>query len=265
MRKTEFAYIIQNSSNQLLSIVNDILTVSALETNQEVLVSEKIDLDEMFLSIYEFYSSRCLAKDIKLELNIGNKSGQTYIFSDKTKLNQIVSNLLNNAVKFTYQGSISFGFDLLTPLKGQKTSILKGFVIDTGIGIAPEHHSIIFDRFRQADISISQQYGGTGLGLSITKGFIELLDGNIEVESALNVGSKFMFDIPVELLPNNLMQQPEILPVIEKQLFNNKSILVAEDEPYNYKLIEEIFCKYPVSLVHARNRKEAVNHCLNNN
>jgi len=264
-KKTEFAHIIQNSSNQLLSIVNDILTVSALETNQEKVISEVINLDELFNSIYDLFSARCHAKGIKLEIIAGNNIAISPIYSDKTKLFQMVSNLMNNAVKFTYNGKISVAYNLTNCTMGGNMCWLHVVVQDTGIGIAPEHHEIIFERFRQADTSISQQYGGTGLGLSITKGFIDLLGGHIQVDSQLNKGSKFLFDIPVELSPKNKINTFNSIPFKELSLFKNKCILVAEDEPYNYQLIEEMLSSYSLMLVHARNGKDAVNQCLNNN
>jgi signal transduction histidine kinase len=114
------------------------------------------------------------------------------INTDSTKLIQILSNLISNSVKFTKNGQIDFGYVL-------KDEFLEFFVIDTGIGIASEYHSRIFDRFFQIDNTVSRQYSGTGLGLSICKGYVDILGGVIKVESKSGKGTKFLFTIPFSL------------------------------------------------------------------
>jgi signal transduction histidine kinase len=111
------------------------------------------------------------------------------IITDSTKLIQILSNLINNAVKFTKHGEIKFGYNLKEPF-------LEFFVRDSGIGIPEEYHSRIFDRFFQVDSAISREFSGTGLGLSICKGYVELLGGTIRVESESGKGTLFVFTIP---------------------------------------------------------------------
>ena len=111
------------------------------------------------------------------------------ILTDSTKLVQILSNLINNAIKFTKKGRIDFGYVL-------KDNFLEFYVKDTGIGIPPKYHSLIFERFYQVDRAVSRQYSGTGLGLSICKGYVELIGGTIRVESEPGKGTRFVFTIP---------------------------------------------------------------------
>jgi len=160
--------------------------------------------------------------------------------------------LLTNALKFTHEGFIEFGYNL-------KDNELEFYVKDSGIGIKPELHDKIFERFRQADKSIQMNYGGTGLGLSISKGFVKLLGGKIWVQSELEKGSTFYFTIPYK--PVNEIDKT-ITPT--KQNENFKTILVAEDEEYNFLFIEELLIDMDLKLIHAKDGKETVEICKTN-
>jgi len=136
---------------------------------------------------------------------------------------------------------------------------LQFYVKDSGIGIKPELHEKIFERFRQADKSIQANYGGTGLGLSISKGFVELLGGKIWVESEPTKGATFYFTIPYN--PVNIVSENNLTV---KQLNNKPTVLVAEDEEYNFLLIEELLCNLDLKLIHAKDGKETVDICKAN-
>jgi len=137
----------------------------------------------------EQFSISCKQKNISFNLNTELSDERSDIQSDSTKLIQILSNLINNSIKFTNDGKIDFGYIL-------KDQFIEFFVIDTGIGIPHHHLARIFDRFYQVDSAISRQYGGTGLGLSICKGYVELLGGTIRVDSNSGSGTTFFFSIP---------------------------------------------------------------------
>lgn len=188
-KREGFVKIIQNSSDQLVSIVTNILTISSLEAKQEICNIDKVCVNQIFDSLYSTFKQNAKTNNISLIRKQPLTGKQSEIFTDKTKLVQILTNLLSNALKFTHEGFIEFGYSL-------KGSYLEFYVKDTGIGIKPEFHEKIFERFRQADISIDKLYGGLGIGLSISKGYTELLGGKIRVQSEPGKGSTFYFTIP---------------------------------------------------------------------
>lgn len=248
-KRSTFIEIIQNSSNQLLHIVEDILTASSLETKQEKVTLQPVNLNKILQNLASIFEVNARNKNIALSLNQVLRDEQAEIFTDKTKLTQIVTNLLNNAIKLTHAGSVEFGYRLT----GNEMEL---YVQDTGIGISAELHEKIFDRFRQADDSIQANYGGSGLGLSISKGFVELLGGRIWVKSEIGKGSTFYFTIPYK--PVN----PTVQTINPKDCSGKqKTILVAEDEFFNFLLIKEILSGQDFQILHANNGQEAVDMC----
>ena len=179
------------------------------------------------------------------------ESSKFEILTDDTKLTQILTNLLNNSLKFTPKGFIEFGYTL-------NGSNINFYVKDTGIGVKPEFQESIFERFRQAETSISRNYGGTGLGLSISKSFAEMLKGNITLQSQPGEGSVFTLSIPyvpvVQELPKKTDFHVEISD--EPLLF-----LVAEDEDFNFKLLEAVLADLNCKLIRAKTGVEAVKIC----
>jgi signal transduction histidine kinase len=187
--RKQFIEIIFQSGNQLLSIINDIVDLASVESGQVKLNIKEINLNTILRRISEQFSYKKKPHKITLTLNISLPDNEVEILTDGTKLVQIISNLINNAFKFTIKGKIDFGYEL-------KDGFLEFFVKDTGIGIPPEHHTKIFDRFYQVDSAVSRQYTGTGLGLSICKAYVELLGGKIWLDSKPGVGTNFNFTIP---------------------------------------------------------------------
>lgn len=190
-KKKHFVSIIENSSEQLLSIINDILTLSSLEANQEIINKQKVNLNHILEELLAIFKNVAKGEDVIINVHKNLDDIHSEIFIDKTKLIQVLSNLLTNAQKFTHEGSIDFGYNYVN-------NELEFFVKDTGIGIKKELHKKIFDRFTQADLSLTKNYGGTGLGLAISKGFVDLLGGKIWVDSEENKGANFYFTIPYE-------------------------------------------------------------------
>jgi len=184
-----YIQIIQNSSTQLISIVSDILTISSLETRQEPISISNVCINDLLDELQAIFSQKAADKNILLCTKPQLTNTQSEIFTDRTKITQVLSNLLTNALKFTQDGFIEVGYYL-------KDNFLEFYVKDSGIGINPEFHAKIFERFRQANQSINKLYGGTGLGLAISKAYIELLGGKIWVESEPEKGSTFYFTIP---------------------------------------------------------------------
>jgi len=256
-KRKGFIQIIRNSSNQLLSIVSNILTISSLETRQEKATLSKVCVNSIVVEMLTIFKQQVAKREISLYSKQALNDAQSEIFSDGTKITQILSNLLSNALKFTHEGFIEFGYEILE--NSQDVSLLF-YVKDSGIGINPALHDKIFERFRQADASIQADYGGTGLGLSISKGFVELLGGNIWVESEPGKGSTFYFTIPynpVSKIDKSLKQK--------QNNKNQKTILVAEDEEYNYLFIEELLLNFDVKIIHTKDGQETIDVCKANN
>jgi PAS domain S-box-containing protein len=187
--RTQFTDIIRQSGNQLLSIINDIVDLASIETGQMKVNMRSININRALKSLCEQFSYKERAQKVKLVLKTPLKNNNAEIMTDGTKLVQILSNLINNALKFTPEGRIDIGYKL-------QDGFLEFSVRDTGIGIPPEYHSKVFERFYQVDNTVSRQYQGTGLGLSICKAYAELLGGRIWLESSPGNGTTFSFTIP---------------------------------------------------------------------
>ncbi|MFK5958886.1 MAG: PAS domain S-box protein [Lutibacter sp.] len=254
--RNKFAKIVINSSRQLLSIVNDILDISKIEAGVMQLDYEGVYLNDLLDNLYGFYKPKAKESNLELRCIKGLEKTKSFIEVDKTKLNQILTNLLSNAFKFTDVGSIEFGYELTG-------NNLQFFVKDTGVGIEKNLQDKIFDRFIQANIDLSKKLQGTGLGLSISKKFVELFKGKIWVDSNNN-GTSMFFTIPynkltaVKINSDNKEQKSKI--EVKNQEIN---ILVAEDEEYNMMYINELFSKTNFKIIEASNGKEAVELFLN--
>jgi PAS domain S-box-containing protein len=185
----QFTEVIFQSGNQLLSIINDIVDLASIESGLMKISIKKININATLRSLNEQFSYKEKPQKITLSLQTPLPQKDAEIMTDSTKLVQVLSNLVNNSFKFTKKGRINFGYSV-------KGDFLEFFVKDTGIGIASEHQSKIFDRFYQIDSAVSRQYSGTGLGLSICKAYVELLGGKIWLDSKPGEGTAFYFTIP---------------------------------------------------------------------
>jgi PAS domain S-box-containing protein len=191
-RKQYYA-IVRNSGDQLLSIVNDILTISSLETKQEKINIDAFDVNVMIRQMETIFRQQASVRGIEVAARTDVDDSGSTILTDGTKITQILSNLLSNALKFTLEGSVKFG---VKPVGND----LEFYVTDTGIGVRPDYLDKIFDRFRQAHEYENKKFAGSGLGLSISKGFVELLGGRIWLESEPGVGSTFRFTVPYQIV-----------------------------------------------------------------
>jgi PAS domain S-box-containing protein len=264
-KRNGFISIIQNSSTQLLLVVSNVLTISSLETRQEKTDLTKVCINQMLVDLLTIYKSQTNNQNVLIFAKNSLSDPESEIYTDSTKLNQILTNLLNNALKFTRQGFVEFGYILVEthdPLEIHDRASLQEiqfYVKDTGIGIDPKYHQIIFERFNQANSVINQNYGGTGLGLSISKGFVELLGGKIWLESELEKGTCFYFTIPYKPV-----KKPKTKLDNMKNLPSSATILVAEDEEYNFQFIKEILSNTNLKIIHAKDGIETVEICKNN-
>ncbi|MDP3944770.1 MAG: PAS domain S-box protein [Lutibacter sp.] len=250
-KQKEYANIVIKSSKRLLSIVNDILDISKIEAGLETLNLESINLNKMFDELMTFYKPIAKESNIQLICEKGLENFKSSVETDKTKLNQVLTNLLSNAFKFTDTGSITFGYELIE-------DNLQFYVKDTGIGVEANLQDKIFDRFSQGNLDLSKQHKGTGLGLAITKKIVELFNGEIWLNSS-NQGTSIYFTTPY-----NKAKAPIISTFIEEQktiiqVKNNAiTILVAEDEEYNMMYISELFSSTNFKIIEAVNGKKAL-------
>ena len=256
-RRVYFAKIIIDSSRQLLNIVNDILDISRMETGKVSLTYEEVVINDLINVLYAFFEPQAVNKKLELIASKPLKHEDSAIITDRTRVRQILTNLLNNAIKFTDKGQIQFGY--------KKTDgFIEFFVEDTGIGIPEELHEKIFEPFRQAELEITHQYGGTGLGLTISKKLAELLGGRIWLDSKPGEGSVFYFSLPVK--PANI---EEITEIKEEKTIRNKKynmlVLVVEDDDVNYLFLDTILGKSGIRTIRAFNGIEAVDICNGNN
>ena len=187
--RRQYIDIIYQSSNQLLSIITDIVDISNIETGLVKVSRTDVNLNTLIRNLYDQYRLRAQQQGLVLRFTTHLDDNQSNVLTDETKIIQIFSNLLNNALRFTREGRIEFGY----VVRGETVEF---FVSDTGIGITPENQVKVFDRFFQVETPSSKQFSGTGLGLSISKAYAELLGGSIWLISTPGEGSTFCFSIP---------------------------------------------------------------------
>lgn len=188
-KSTAFINIIIRSSYQLISIIEDIVRMSELETNQVKILDDEVEVNTVLNELLKLFRLQAKPYQLKIDMKTPLSNRAATIVTDKRKLTQVLNGLINNALKFTPKGSINFGYHL-------KEDFLEFFVSDTGIGIGKEVHNKVFDNFWQAEQSTTREFGGTGLGLSIAKQYVQLLGGTIWFDSQINKGTTFYFTIP---------------------------------------------------------------------
>jgi signal transduction histidine kinase len=188
----------------MLNILNDIVSISKIESGLMELNIKDTDINEQIGFIHSFFKLEIEGKGIRFLVKNNLEGKETYIQSDSEKIYGILTNLIKNAVKFTKEGTIELGCHLKTV---EDSSELEFYVKDTGIGIHKDRQIPIFDRFMQADVSGKMAYQGAGLGLSISKAYVELLGGKIWVESEEGKGTVFYFTLPYLTVQNEKKQR----------------------------------------------------------
>ena len=261
-KRKKFIEIIKSCTHQLLHIIDDIMEISVLETKQIKADEYPVCLNDLLCELYTVFSMKATIKHIKLVLKNGLSDQESTILTDKNKLNKVLNNLLENALKFTDEGNVELGYKLN---KNREPAELEIFVNDSGIGIKPEKQKMIFERFSQAEKELSKKVGGLGLGLSIAKENAELLGGKISVISELGEGAMFFLTIPYKPMnkAEEIFKEEEIIS--EKK--EKYTILVAEDEEVNFMVLEILLLdklKLPCTIIRAKDGMEAIELCKNN-
>lgn len=260
--KEQFAEIVRTSGAHLLNLINDIIDVSKIEAGFHDIKLISTNINNLLSDLQKLYThdKRLVSKELDLELESGLPNLNSHILTDETRLRQVVSNLIDNAIKFTKSGKISFGYKLISETYNDGTPKLLFFVKDMGIGISAEEVKLIFERFHQVDGESKKM--GTGLGLTIVKALTKKLGGDIWVESTLGKGSTFYFTLPY--LQSRQEQSEEPLKKTNNNIpdFENKVILIAEDIATNYQYLEALLRKTKAKLIWVKNGKEAVKEAL---
>jgi PAS domain S-box-containing protein len=263
VKRQKYISIIQNSTNQLLTIVTDILDISKIEAGLLDIVPRNYNLNQIIDEIQtQFEVEKKFKEKYNIQLNVVKdlSNDESNVIIDKARITQIFSNLIGNALKFTYGGEIEFGY------KVQNNDNLLFFVRDTGIGIPDDKKKIIFERFRQVDDSTTRKFGGAGLGLSICKGLIDLMHGKLWVESEENKGSTFYFTTPYNpVFIQNANLQNANLDAFINYYWKDYTILIVEDVEYNYTLLKEMLEETNVNILYAPDGKTSIKICENNN
>lgn len=196
----EFSQIIHNSGNQLLHIIEDIFDITLIEAGNVEIVFEEVELKPIMDKINEsikIEQHRLTKNDLTVNYTNAGNNEEIILNTDPSKLKQILINLTKNAIKFTEKGTVNYGY---TIIKSKGKPLLRFYVEDTGIGISEENLTMIFDMFRQVEYSNTREFGGVGIGLSIAKKMVELLGGELWVDSTLGKGSTFYFTLPNALI-----------------------------------------------------------------
>ena len=258
--RRQYMSMVSSSGNQLLTIINDILDISRIESNQMILQPVHFDLNNLLDNLLISFTNekqRTGKNDLVIELGKGISEGQFHVYCDLGRLEQILSNLLSNALKFTYSGKITFGYSY------EKENLIF-YVHDTGLGISAQNQEIIFERFRQEEETHTKKFGGTGLGLPISKGLIELMGGKMWLTSEQGTGSSFYFSMPGIIRHDSILIKMITTPMNQSFDLSGKTILVVEDVRENIELICTMLKSTQVKILRADNGLIAVNLCQEN-
>jgi two-component system sensor histidine kinase/response regulator len=232
-RQRDYMTKIKSASYALLDLINDILDFSKIEAGKLTLEQTHFDLRAALENPFAMAAMKAGEKNVELKLQVDPAVPAT-LLGDSLRLNQVVLNLVSNAIKFTEKGAVTVTVQVLE--RQDPALMLEVTVHDTGIGMTPEQRGRLFSSFSQADSSTTRRFGGTGLGLAISKQLIELMGGTIRVESVAGVGSTFIFTVALET--GDSRQLPRIMPPEELRALR---VLVADDNPASREILEDLF------------------------
>jgi len=251
----EYIQIIERSGARMLNIINDIIDLSKIESGMIEVALSETNINDQVEFIYNFFKREAEDKGIHFSRKVSLAPKYAHILTDREKVYAILSNLVKNAVKYTNEGSIELGYN-------KSGDMLEFFVKDTGIGIPGDRQAAIFERFIQADISNKMAQQGAGLGLSITKAYVELLGGEIRVESETGKGSVFYFTLPYKnTSPETVINESDFHADSDSEHPENLKILVAEDDEASGLLITHLLKNFCREIMIAKTGSETVELC----
>ncbi|MCB2197404.1 MAG: tetratricopeptide repeat protein [Bacteroidetes bacterium] len=257
-QKDEIIELAQSSSNDLLNIINDIIDISKIEADELVVNKSLNYVNGLLQGIYKTYLNDITyiqKENVKLKLELESNSDKIAVFTDSLRFKQVLNNLVSNAIKFTDNGEVVIGYNQINQ-GGRK--LLRFYIKDTGIGIPDERIDLIFNRFNQLVDDRKKSYKGTGLGLSISKKLVDLLGGQLDVDSEEGIGSVFYFSLPYQILDEPDAEIDEKSVRMAKIDWTGKTILIVEDTPSNYYLIENYLKATGIKIYWAKSGREAL-------
>ena len=256
--RQKYTAIINKSGKRLMNTINDLIDISKIEAGQMELVKTETSINKMFDELYDVFSHEAADKELSLTPLPTSSNTEATVLTDNSKLYGILTNLINNALKYTDKGSISFGYTF-------KDDFIEFYVKDTGIGVPKNRQQAIFNRFEQADIADKRAFQGSGLGLAISKAYVKMLGGKIWLESEEGVGSTFYFTLPynTEKKTKNNIQTKNSEDLTYTEMPKLK-ILIAEDDEASEMLISIIVKDFCTEILKAKTGKETIEICRNN-
>ncbi|MFZ5940625.1 MAG: two-component regulator propeller domain-containing protein [Bacteroidota bacterium] len=251
LKKQKFVDIIKTNSRVLLKIIEEIIDLSVIESNQLIIYTAEFDLNVLIDNLYSYYSLNNSNQEVEIRVNNELEANNFVLKSDETRIRQIITNLMDNAVKFTGRGYIELGVS-------KSSHHLHIYVKDTGIGIPANALDTIFKRFTKIENNRSAFVQGLGLGLTISKNIAEILGGNLTVESEEGKGSRFVFSIPFDRIIS--VEKTIKTETLKKTDLNwsGKTILIAEDVEVNYLYLKIALEKTEVRILWAKDGREAI-------
>ncbi len=253
-QQSNYIALIEESGARMLEIINDLIDISKVESGQMEIYISEVNISKEVRFIVDFFQPEAEKKGLSLTCTNPKEQSDIIVKSDKAKFNAILTNLVKNAIKYTNKGTIAVSYE-------QIGDYIHIHVKDTGIGITDSRLNAVFDRFVQADSSISSNYEGAGLGLAISKAFAEMLGGEIWLESKIKVGSRFSFSIPNEGTIKKKVDKNN--QEIKKDNNTDKKIkiLIAEDDLTSDLLLSTLIKEISKEILHATTGKEVIEIC----
>jgi PAS domain S-box-containing protein len=254
----KYLHVIEKSGVRMLNIINDIISISKVESGLMELSLSETNINEQIEYLCTFFKPEATQKGIRLDFKHSISGKEAILTTDREKVYAIFTNLIKNALKFTQNGSIEVGGVI-------KDAFMELYVKDTGTGITPEQKEFIFERFRQGTDTLSRNYEGAGLGLSISKAYVEMLGGKIWVYSELGKGSTFYFTIPCDAKPEKEVTAKTVVTELkESSPVKKLKILIAEDDEASEMFIQAVINMFSKEIFTARTGVEALEICRNN-
>lgn len=253
--KQEYIQIIEKSGKRMLNIINDLIDISKIEAEQIDLYIKETSVNLLLHELLAFFKIEVEAKGLKFVCEEGLADEESIIMIDRERILQVLTNLLTNAIKFTDNGEIVFGYEL----DGQN---LRFYVRDTGIGIRQDMQSVIFERFRQVDNTYARKYEGSGLGLAISKAFIEMHGGRMWVESQEGAGASFYFSLKYDKAKTPVVSATKESSA--EPFVKSLKVLIVEDDLNSYYLLQKLLEKNKVEVVYAWDGRKALEQLEDN-
>lgn len=254
--RQQYIETIEKSGERMLRIIDDIINISKIEAGIVESEIRQTDVNEQIEYLYTFFRPEVESRGLKFNFSRPLLSSEAIVETDHEKLVAVLANLLKNAIKYTQQGTIDFGYE-------PKGDFLEFYVKDTGIGIPKERQEAVFKRFVQADLADKEARQGAGLGLAISKAYVEMLGGNMWVESKTGKGSAFYFTIPYKTGKQNIAGSihGETDEISASQVIAQSSglkVLIAEDDEISYSLLKIMLEEVSREILHAETGEDAI-------